>query len=260
MIVHADRIRRLSGLQHPPSEVAARTSRIYRTILERSAHVRRGNFEALGISDLRLLFDLYDQEFFEGLLTGMLFEDGAGEIDLRLSDRMTRAAGKTFMRRTRTGPRYEIAVSTFLLFQTFREIDRPVKVGGITCRDRLEALLRIFEHELLHLAEFLACGKSSCAAPPFHALSRDIFGHNGVVHDLVTPREVAALTHEIRLGDVVAFEHEGISHVGRVNRITKRATILVEDEAGRLYSDGRRYARFYVPLTLLRKVARLHQA
>ena len=62
-------------------------------------------------------------------------------------------------------------------------------VGGLECRDRLEALQRIFEHELLHLAEFLAWGRSSCRADNFHRLSRRIFAHEGAFHDLITPRE-----------------------------------------------------------------------
>jgi hypothetical protein len=256
-----DRIGRLSALRHSPGEVAAGVARIYRGVLDRSEHVRSGNFEAIGVADLRLLFQLYDAEFFEGLLSAMLREDGAGELALRLSDRMTRAAGKTIRRRTkqRDGWRgveraqYEIAISTLLLFQTFDDIDRPVTVTGLVCRDRLEALQRIFEHELLHLAEFLAEGKSSCAADQFQSLSRAIFGHASVVHDLVTPREVAAKAHAIRQGDRVAFEYDGTTRVGRVNRITKRATVLVEDAAGPLFSDGRRYSTFYIPVHLLRK-------
>ena len=256
-----DRPARLLALRHSPAELASKATRIYRTVLERSALIRSGNFESIGEADLRLLFDLYDAEFFDGFLSRMLREDAGGRITLRLSGRMTRAAGKTILRRTkkRVGWRvveqseYEIAISTLLLFQTFDEIDRPVTVTGLACRDRLEALQRIFEHELLHLAEFLVEGKSSCAAGQFQALSRAIFGHESVVHDLVTPREIAAKAHAIRPGDLVAFDHGGIARVGRVNRITKRATVLVEDPAGRLFSDGRRYATFYVPVDLLRK-------
>ena len=48
---------------------------------------------------------------------------------------------------------FGMVVSTFLLFQNFREAGRPVTVGGLACRDRLEALQRTFEHELLNLAE-----------------------------------------------------------------------------------------------------------
>jgi len=39
-----------------------------------------------------------------------------------------------------------------------------------------------------------------------------------------------------------------------VNRITKRATVLVEDERGMRYSDGKRYAKFYVPVASLELV------
>jgi hypothetical protein len=256
-----DRLSRLLALRHSPIEVASKVARIYRAVLDRSEHLCTGNFEAITILDLQLLFDFYDAEFFGGLLKAMLKEDTGGEITLRLSERMTKAAGKTIRRRSRqrVGWRvveqaeYEIAISTLLLFQTFDNIDRPVTVTGLVCRDRLEALQRIFEHELLHLAEFLAEGRSSCAAGQFQVLSRAIFGHASAVHDLVTPREIAAKAHAIRQGDQVAFDFEGKTRVGRVNRITKRASVLVEDPTGPMFSDGRRYSTFYIPLHLLRK-------
>ena len=129
-------------------------------------------------------------------------------------------------------------------------------VGGLECRDRLEALQRIFEHELLHLAEFLAWGRSSCRADNFHRLSRRIFAHEGAFHDLITPREQARAAYDIRIGDHVSFEIDGRQHAGRVNRITRRATVLVEDPRGHLFDDGKRYLTFYVPLPLLRKESR----
>ncbi len=255
------RMARFLAIRHTPGEVEAKGARIYRAVLDRSGHVRSGNFEAIDAADLRLLFGLYDAEFFEGQLGLMLAEDGAGDLGLRLSARMTRAAGKTFLRRVRKRvgwwfqdrAEYEIAVSTLLLSQTFGRVERVVTVAGLACRDRLEALQRIFEHELLHLAEFLATGRSSCSAAPFRALARDIFGHSATVHDLVSPREIAAKAHAIRQGDRVAFDHDGVTRVGRVNRITKRATVLVEDPAGRPFTDGRRYVAFYVPLERLRR-------
>ena len=256
-----DRPAGLLTIDHSSDEVGRKNRLIYEAMLAGSEHVKAGNFDALGAADLRLLFDLYDAEFFDGLLGRMLREDGVAEVAMRPSGRLTRAAGKTIRSRGRVRTRagvvdraeYEIAVSTFLLFQNFRESGRAVTVGGLACRDRLEALQRIFEHELLHLAEFLAWGRSSCSAANFHTLSRRIFGHEGFTHDLVTPREVAAESFQIRLGDLVSFEHEGSRRVGRVNRITKRATVLVEDAGGLPFTDGRRYATFYVPLPLLRK-------
>ena len=244
------------GEELPPrSVVEARSTSIYREILERSGDIRAGNFEAMATDDLKLLFDLYDAATFAGRLRATLVEDCAGEVAFRLSSRMTSTAGKTLRYRPRAGKvaTYEIAVSSTLLFQTFGHVDRPVDVAGVICRDRLEALQRIFEHELLHLAEFLATGRSNCNAGPFRTAARALFGHGASRHNLVTPREAAAVAHAIRPGDFVSFELGGARILGRVNRITRRATVLVEDPAGRLFSDRRRYRTYYVPLPLLRQ-------
>ena len=78
----------------------------------------------------------------------------------------------------------------------------------------------------------------------------------GAFHDLITPHEQANTAFNIRVGDHVLFELEGMQRAGRVNRITRRATVLVEDPGGRLYADGKRYRTYYVPLPLLRKEGR----
>jgi hypothetical protein len=54
-----------------------------------------------------------------------------------------------------------------------------------------------------------------------------------------------------KAGQRVAFEFEGVRHEGILNRVTKRATVLVPDADGELMSDGQRYRRYYVPLRLL---------
>ena len=258
-----ERQAKLASLLFSPGEVSSRARRIYETMLEQSAQIRTGNFTVIGSDDLERMFGLYDREFFRGFLGEMLLEDRAHPMAFRLSRRLTRAAGQT-MRQVRRVPvagtmtervDYEISVSTTLLFSTFQNVEREVIVGGLACHDRLEALQRIFEHELLHLAEFLGWGRSSCSAENFHALSRRIFAHEGVSHDLVTPREQAAVAFDVRVGDHVSFELEGKTYRGRVNRITRRATVLVESHRGEPFSDGRRYLTFYVPLPLLRKQA-----
>ncbi len=258
-----ERQAKLFTLLYSPEGVDERARRIYDEMLSLSPNLRTGNFTRIGTDDLERLFAGYDREFFRGRLAEMLLEDAAHPMAFRLSRRLVSAAGQTMrqVRRIHRAGRpaakveYEITVSTTLLFNTFQNVDRKVTVGGLDCRDRLEALQRIFEHELLHLAEFLGWGRSNCRAGNFHALSRRIFAHEGVFHDLVTPREEAGVAFGIVAGDLVSFEHEGVRHVGRVNRITRRATVLVEDPRGRLYSDGRHYLTFYVPLPMLRKEA-----
>ena len=49
----------------------------------------------------------------------------------------------------------------------------------------------------------------------------------------------------------VRFRFDGVQHTGIVNRIRKRATVLVEDREGQRYSDGKHYIKFYVPVQFL---------
>jgi hypothetical protein len=257
-----ERQAKLFVLLYSAGEVESRVRRIYEAMLAQSPQIREGNFRLIGTDDLERLFGWYDREFFRGRLGEMVLEDEAHPIAFRLSRRLVSAAGQT-VRQVRQGQRggkpavrvdYEITISATLLFNTFQNVERTVTVGGLVCRDRLEALQRIFEHELLHLAEFLGWGRSNCRADNFHALSRRIFAHEGAFHDLITPREQAKAAFNIHVGDHVSFELDGMQRTGRVNRITRRATVLIEDPRGVPYSDGKRYVIFYVPLPLLHKV------
>jgi hypothetical protein len=261
-----ERQAKLFALLYSPAEVTDRVLRIYKAVMDQSPHIREGNFTLIGTDDLQRLFLWYDQEFFRGRLGEMVLEDGAHPMAFRLSRRLVSAAGQT-VREVRRGQHkrgghsiikvdYEITISTTLLYSTFKDVERTITVGGLVCRDRLEALQRIFEHELLHLAEFLGWGRSNCRADNFHALSRRIFAHEGAFHDLITPREQASAAFNIRIGEQVSFELDGARHTGHVNRITRRATVLVENQRGRLYSDGKRYLTYYVPLPLLQKTGK----
>jgi hypothetical protein len=251
----------LFALLYSAEEVERRVRRVYNAMLEQSPHIREPNFTVIGSSDLEQLFVWYDREFFRGRMAEMLLEDGVHPVRFCLSRRLTSSAGQTVrhVRRLKSGRierdrvAYEITVSTTLLYSTFQHVDRVVTVGGIICRDRLESLQRIFEHELLHLAEFLGWGHSNCRGANFHALSRRIFAHEGAFHDLITPREEAHTAFDVQVGSHVSFELEAKRYFGRVNRITRRATVLVDDPCGEIFGNGRRYRTFYVPLRLLRK-------
>ncbi len=247
------------SLCNPPGIIAARTAAIYQTVLKESPRVKQPNFDRIGSDDLARLVDLYDRHFFEGWLAGAVKAKTGAPLMLRLSAKMTRVGGKTSKYRTRRpgggkGSFFEIAIASRMLFQTFRDVQRPVVVCGLTCADRLEALQRIMEHEIVHLIELLVWDQSSCSGQRFKRLTANIFGHTDRTHALVTAREYAAVRHGVVVGGMVSFEFDGRRLTGRVNRIHHRATVLVEDDAGRPYSNGKRYARYYVPLGSLRAV------
>lgn len=256
-----DFARRLVERAYAGDDIARKTRAVYDAVLSRSSQLTKGNFESISPADLSLLFDLYDEHFYAGDLDGLVKASGV-PVTFELSARLTRSAGltKRFAARARRGEpprtaaRYEIALSTTLLFQTFRDVERTVRVNGLVCNDRLEAAQRVFEHELTHLLEMLVWGSSNCDQGRFRALVRNYFGHPQTRHDLVTQQERARARFDVRVGDRVAFEFEGVRHEGVVNRITRRATILVEGATGEVYTDGKRYVKYYIPLPMLEKV------
>ena len=240
--------------QLTPEVVQQRTRGIYERLLSRSRYLQSGNFRSIHADDLATLFEAYDTEFFRGACFAGL---GGRRLDFRVSTRMTSAGGKTFhyTPRTQGSPDwYEIAVSAPLLFQTFRDVSRPVTVCGVSCKDRLEALQRIFEHEMIHLVELVSWNNSECSAPRFQSITSRLFQHREHTHNLITQSERAKVKFGIVAGTRVQFEYEGRIFSGIVNRVTKRATILVEDPRGLRYSDGKHYTKFYIPLDHLQPV------
>jgi len=236
------------------SERRLRQQMIVDYVLGTSRDLNDPNFNSFHATDVQLLYELYDENFFNGLLLKSL---NPQQISFRLSRRMTKAGGKTTRwsdRYGRTEPRYEIAISSTLLFQSFLDPERSTTVTGLECESRLEGLMRIMEHEIVHLSEMLVWSDSSCALHRFQDIASRLFGHTDHRHDLMTPQEVARTQFGIRPGVRVRFGFEGQVLEGIVNRITKRATVLVADSTGRRYSDGQRYEKYYIPLKHLEPV------
>lgn len=244
------------ALQFNADVIAAKTQTVAAYLCKRSKNIREPNFRGIAGRDVGLLFHLYDEQFFDGWLSQKVVTGSPTPMQFRVSSRMTRAGGKTTRRRIKPESRYdyEIAIASRLLFLSFGEIDRPIRIGGLICSNRLDAMQRIMEHEIIHLVEMLQWDESSCNQPRFKGLIRNIFGHTEVRHELITPREDAAVRHQVRVGVMVRFEFEGEQHIGRVNRIHHRATVLVESKQGPKYSDGKQYAKYYVPVQQLQTV------
>jgi hypothetical protein len=149
---------------------------------------------------------------------------------------------------------YAIDVSHNVLFQNFRTPEETAVVTGIECRDRLDALMRVMEHELLHLAEYLAFDETRCAAQRFQSAAFNLFGHTAHKHAMLTRRTRTLQSTTMRPGHRVRFALDGVTHVGTINRINTRATVLVESPRGTRYTDGKRYLKFYIPLVALEAV------
>ncbi|QEG23992.1 hypothetical protein [Mariniblastus fucicola] len=248
--------RQILGRRFPVSHQRAMQREIHEHLLLNSSNVRSVNFDVISAADLGMLFQLTDELFFDGTIGRFVESNFNKPLTFRLSTRMTTAGGTTTMA-TRPGvsrreTEFEIAIATTPLFSSFK-FEQHANVGGVRCDSRLEALQRIMEHEVIHLVELLGTADSNCQAKPFRALVRNYFGHKESNHQLMTPSDFARKQLGIRCGDAVTFSIRGERYRGVVNRITKRATVLVKDPRGIEYSDGHRYSKFYVPLPQLRR-------
>ena len=251
----------INKMNFSESQVRSKTGKIGKELIKKSGSIDNGAFKQISTSDLKILFELYDTEFFENQIAKLL-ADRKIPLGFRLSKRMTSAAGKTSAKLIRNPGKknspsiieFELVISTNLLFSTFVNVKRRIEVNGIVCHNRLEALLRIFEHELIHLVEMLLFQTSSCSKNRFKWITGRLFAHRGVTHKLVTRREQARVTYNLNTGEQVKFKFKDLWLEGTINRISKRATVLVSDPEGERYSDGKSYKKFYVPLTMLQKV------
>lgn len=240
-------------LQHSADQIG-------KLLLSKSRYIDDPNFRRIHPDDLEFAFDEYDRRFFNHGCRKILQERNC-EIRFLLSKRMTRAGGMT-VRHEQYGSqgevrstRFEIKLSTTLLFSTFRD-HRMINVSGRICRSRLEAMQRIVEHEMIHLIEMLLWYDSSCSKSRFRGIANRLFNHTESTHQLITPVEMARDQFGIRPGDRVTFRFQNRHLEGRVNRITRRATVLVADPRGDQYNDGQRYLKYYVPVSSLRPIGR----
>mmetsp|Transcript_21752 Transcript_21752/g.38602 ORF Transcript_21752/g.38602 Transcript_21752/m.38602 type:complete len:215 (-) Transcript_21752:375-1019(-) len=204
-----------------------------------------------------------------GMLTTLIREERR-KVSFRVAPKMTQR-GAHMLTDSRTPLKHEIAVSDTLLIRSFsagtrargRNNRREVTVNGCKCRDMVSALVRLIEHEMLHLLFVCenmpeACRTQTHHGPLFRAAARRIFGHKDYRHDLITPQEDAH--HKgVEAGCQVKFKFKGEMLQGRVNRVTKRATILVKCDSrhpeAREFSDGKFYRKFFVPVDQCTRVA-----
>ena len=204
-------------------EITNHQQEIHEQMLILSRSMDRPNFNKIGQEDLSRMVRLYDDRFFGGRILPTAMAEG---LTFHLSSRMTSVAGKMITNYPNgyDGVRkFELKLSTTLLFQTFEDANRPVEVTGCLCRDRLEAMQRVTEHEMVHLIEMMIWNDGDCNQSRFQSIAKRYFAHSDYRHGLITQRERAAERFDIRVGDEVCFFHDGFKMAGRVNRITRRA-------------------------------------
>lgn len=244
----------LSTLSYSSDEILTRRNKIGLNIQLYSPNIRDTNINRISTTDLKLLFDLYDELFFQKQFA----QNFKGRINFSLSNRLIKTAGKTL------SPKnidqiplqdlvVEIRISTYLLFK-YGEVQSNKNVAGIATTTALEALQLIFEHELCHVLELIVFKKSSCKRERFKVIARNLFGHTESTHHLPTPRRIAQEKYGLQIGDEVSFNYNRRQLQGTLYKINKRATVMVKDgNGGFIDHQGNHYTKYYVPIKMLNR-------
>lgn len=195
---------------------------------------------------LEAMLRQYDERFLSGFLRASF-----GALRVTLSSRLISAAGKFVYARS-ASKRLESAEIRMSSDFLFRLNEGPFALNGLSVATPQEAFLVVFEHELCHALETALFGSTGHSAR-FLALAKGLFGHTDVHHALPTRRAEAAEAG-LSVGSRVCFSYEGRTLSGVLSYVGKTATVMVPASRGP-YRDrsGRRYAKYRVPLPLLRR-------
>jgi hypothetical protein len=219
-----------------------------------SPNVKDDKITKIAPTDLKLLFELYDEYFFERYFA----ESFQGTMKFSLSRRMTSSAGKTLcpknigrMKPADVTIEIRMGVGFFLDYDA---VQSEKQVNGIPTQNALEALQLVFEHEICHVIEFINFHASNCRGKRFKTIAHNLFGHLKSYHQLPTRRRIVQENMGLKIGDTVSFNYAEGELQGILYRINKRAVVMVKDRKGR-YTDreGNRYNKYYFPIELLKK-------
>ncbi len=244
----------LGSLGYTHEEILSKRNQVAQGLITKSAHIKGADIDQISSTDLKLLFMLYDEIFFQHQFA----QEYKGKIKFSLSSRLIKTAGKTLVPKhiAQLKPEeltLEIRIGTEFFFK-YNEIERKKSVAGIVTSSALEALQLVFEHELCHVIEFVNFKTSNCKQKRFKTISGNLFGHTESTHQLPTPRQILQEKYGFKIGDTVTFNFEKQKLEGVLYKVNKRATVMVRDKDGS-YADkqGNRFAKYYVPIAGLKK-------
>ncbi|WP_443661929.1 hypothetical protein [Clostridium sp.] len=237
----------IKKIKYYNSDIIRKRNNIRNLFISKSKNVKTGNIQCMAIDDLKILFHLYDEEFFNSYFR----TNFKGTLTFSLSTRMTSAAGKTIYSRKiklleESEESYEIRMGIKFFYQYYK-VERDKIVSGIKTKDSLEAFQIVFEHELCHLMELHIYKESSCKKIRFKSMVYNMFAHTDVVHQLPSQKEIISEKYGLIIGQKVSFLDDGNKYNGFIYRINKRATVMVKDNKGSYRDEmGNVYTKWYV--------------
>jgi hypothetical protein len=150
------------------------------------------NFASLCGRDIEYIFNLYDEVFFQSQIKTKIKEIPGTRLAFYASERTSGAGGVCSIERDRKECIYYLDIAPNIVNTIFKKNRSGLPLAaGIGCRDRLECLMLIIEHQIVHLLMILwgyldSNGDSIYGSHGglFQCMAKEYFGHTNVGHDL----------------------------------------------------------------------------
>jgi hypothetical protein len=196
-----------------------------------------GNFKDLTPSDLEVLFNLYDKEFFGGLISKRLNTEGS-MISFEVSESIN-TYGVCIPTKIKNITNYTLSFPITKYLNLFRTGEKELRAGGAKCWDRLSCLQLTFEHELMHLIIMLyKFPVKDKHGKLFQCMMDAFFNQHGLYPSYTEGDVYGRLTRDTaNVGMSVEFEVGGVYITGVITKLL-RNTARVEEiypEKGRIW-------------------------
>jgi hypothetical protein len=155
---------------------------------------------------LNKLFDLYDLLFFKNTLKELINKHKV-KLDVTYNSRLSVTGG--FCKHT--GSCYTIEIADSVILGTFQKGEKLHMAGGLNCYNRLECLMAIFEHELIHFIIGITHGHVKgdpiykSHGKYFKSLLFAYFGQTETKHSLLLTIDIPGKKEDFKVGDIVSF-------------------------------------------------------
>jgi hypothetical protein len=174
--------------------------------------------------DLYTIFEMVDKVYFNNVLNEYI-KDKKINLTFRLNNTFTKTKGLS----TIYGSNCSIELDISMFDKPFKK----QKINGLVCYTKLECMLNVFIHELVHLIIFVSgieknIPRDNCKS--FKNITRSLFGHKYYKNNLLIDPEIKYITSkqsvkvaELRKKGYISFEdwlqNSNNLYVGRRGRI-----------------------------------------
>jgi hypothetical protein len=227
-----------------------RKTKVYNHLLKNV--IRDKNFDKLTATQLEKTYMILDKVYFNGKIGEYLYDNCNMALNFKTSGRLKSTAGMCKYKYKYKGGKikyyYTIEISSPIVYSMFNKGEKSLKINGLSCKNRLECYINLFEHELTHLIIFLFCPEMGEGMGGHTRVFRDIvhnlFGHTEYKHYLLEgdleemEKRIEETKINVEIGDYITSKKIGA-------KIYKGTVVKVNPKGVTIESDNGKKWRIY---------------